>query len=225
VPFAGVQRDGSGLVRIDPQTGLTSLPHVFAAGSCVIGKLPFIHAVADGQRAARDIHAYLSGTRRPDVFVSCLTAMPLTRFDRSRSRPGGRHTLPPVLPAPVRQGAGLPAELSYPGGHARSEARRCLSCHINTIFDASRCNLCGKCVKACPEDVLTIVRADEAGEGTGVCVAAEVDESVILKDDGRCSRCGWCAMKCPEGAISMEALDVSGAPSAPRPGGAGAGGE
>ena len=51
-------RDGT--VKIDPETGATSLKGVFAGGDVVTGPGWAIDAIAAGKRGARSIHQYLS---------------------------------------------------------------------------------------------------------------------------------------------------------------------
>ena len=47
------------LLVVDPETGQTSLPHVFAGGDCVNGGKEVVNAAAEGKRAARGLDAYL----------------------------------------------------------------------------------------------------------------------------------------------------------------------
>ncbi len=49
-----------GEVAIDPETGATSLPGVFAGGDCAHGADLVVTAIADAQRAAEGIHRFLS---------------------------------------------------------------------------------------------------------------------------------------------------------------------
>lgn len=44
---------------VDPETGATALPGVFAGGDCANGGAELVHAVAEGKRAAHGIHAFL----------------------------------------------------------------------------------------------------------------------------------------------------------------------
>jgi NADPH-dependent glutamate synthase beta subunit-like oxidoreductase len=53
-----IHRDGT--VKIDPETGATSLKGVFAGGDVVTGPGWAIDAIAAGKRGARSIHQYLS---------------------------------------------------------------------------------------------------------------------------------------------------------------------
>lgn len=49
-----------GLVSVDPETGMTNLPGVFAGGDAVRGPALVSHAARDGIAAAQAIHTYLS---------------------------------------------------------------------------------------------------------------------------------------------------------------------
>ncbi|MEB3223796.1 MAG: NAD(P)-dependent oxidoreductase [Candidatus Sericytochromatia bacterium] len=56
LPGLALQR---GCVVVDPETGQTSLPHVFAGGDCVNGGKEVVNAAAEGKRAARGLDAFL----------------------------------------------------------------------------------------------------------------------------------------------------------------------
>jgi dihydropyrimidine dehydrogenase (NAD+) subunit PreT len=59
----GLQSEG-GLVRVNPETGRTSHPKVFAGGDCVGGGGEVVFAVQQGKRAARGIHSVLGDRER-----------------------------------------------------------------------------------------------------------------------------------------------------------------
>ncbi len=59
--FPKLEFDDRGAVQCDAATGRTNLPRVFAGGDCANGGHEVVHAVADGKRAARGIHAMFSG--------------------------------------------------------------------------------------------------------------------------------------------------------------------
>ncbi|HZO20034.1 MAG TPA: FAD-dependent oxidoreductase, partial [Gemmatimonadaceae bacterium] len=62
--FAGdIELTRSGFIATDPQTLRTSMPNVWAGGACAFGHRTIAHAVADGKRAAWEMHAGLTGTR------------------------------------------------------------------------------------------------------------------------------------------------------------------
>ena len=59
--FPAIQVDVRGVIRRDPITGATSLPKVFAGGDCGNGGREVVNAVGEGKKAARGIHAFLTG--------------------------------------------------------------------------------------------------------------------------------------------------------------------
>ncbi len=61
--FPGVAIDGRGCVVIEPETGRTGHPNVYAGGDCTNGGKEVVNAAADGRRAARAIVQRLSSGR------------------------------------------------------------------------------------------------------------------------------------------------------------------
>jgi dihydropyrimidine dehydrogenase (NAD+) subunit PreT len=59
--FSGLVIDSRGVVQRDPLTGATSMPKIFAGGDCGNGGREVVNAVGEGKKAARGIHAFLSG--------------------------------------------------------------------------------------------------------------------------------------------------------------------
>ncbi len=59
--FPGLTLDRRGRVEHDPATMRTSLPNVFVGGDAASGGREVVNAVAEGKKAARGIHAALSG--------------------------------------------------------------------------------------------------------------------------------------------------------------------
>ena len=59
--FPRLKVAGDGTVVRDAMTGQTSLKRVFAGGDCANGGREVVNAVAEGKKAARGIHRYLSG--------------------------------------------------------------------------------------------------------------------------------------------------------------------
>jgi ferredoxin len=118
---------------------------------------------------------------------------------------------PPTVSLDRRTGISE-VESGYDEEEARRQAERCLSCHIQTVYDAQKCVLCNRCVDICPEYCLKLVpvesldlpedvkqQAIEAGGFTGGTAL-----SAMLKDDEKCIRCGLCAWRCPTDAMTME---------------------
>lgn len=227
-----VELTQEGLIKVDPESLMTSKPGVFAAGECTSGPRLLIDSVGDGKQAAAEIHAYLSGQRPADpaIEIEALLQhrMPLDFLNVRRQAV-------PKLPQAERT-ATAEVELGYEEAAAQAEAQRCLRCWINTVFngnaaDGSRCLLCGGCVDVCPEDCLQLVPLDRLDFRAPVVealienqqlldvelddVAAEelgvITGAVMLKDEARCIRCGLCAQRCPVKTITMEAYHLVGA--------------
>ena len=225
----GVEISPRGLVAVNPQTLMTSVAGVFAGGDCVFGPRLIIDSVADGKRAAVGIDEFLRGNDHvaPIVEVEVLERhrMPLDLLDLLRPQI-------PMLPLNRRTGV-TEVEIGFDAESAMAEARRCLHCWVNTVFegtpeDGTSCILCGGCVDVCPENCLELVSLDrisfdEATTGQLMEVrdllGVELDDiraeelgviagSAMLKDESRCIRCGLCAARCPAGTITMESFDL-----------------
>ena len=96
------------------------------------------------------------------------------------------------------------------------------------IVDKEKCKACGKCVLACPKNLITLVpynapymvacsSKDKGPQtmkdctvgciGCGICVkncpseAIKVEEFRAIIDGEKCTGCGTCMEKCPKKAI------------------------
>lgn len=210
----GVQVTPRGIVQIDGNLNTTA-PGVFAGGDVAFGPRILVEAVANGHRAARSIHVYLSGT----------TEKKITRKFRiwpDWKMPSGYLSTPrqkmPMLPGNRRIGI-AEVELGFDEEQGRAEGQRCLKCQVNTIFDGSKCILCAGCVDVCPENCLRLVDlAQVSGDarydaliraryGVGAEELPARQAGAILKNEEKCIRCALCAQRCPTGAITMESLE------------------
>ena len=63
--YPNVETDARHLIRVDTETGQTSVPGIFAGGDIVRGPALVVNAVQDGKNAAQGIADYLS--RKEDV--------------------------------------------------------------------------------------------------------------------------------------------------------------
>jgi NADPH-dependent glutamate synthase beta subunit-like oxidoreductase len=197
-----------GLVEINPETGQTSAPDVFAGGDVAYGPRLIINAVRDGHLAALGIDEKIQGRALNCTVTTEWTDLPThamphgwTKLEREKV---------PGLPVERRTGLSV-VELGYSVGQASEQGLRCLECSVNTVFDSSRCILCNGCVDVCPWNCLKIVSIDMvAGDETvtQVVEAARANGAVaaMLKDDTSCTRCALCAERCPTDAITMEAF-------------------
>jgi NADPH-dependent glutamate synthase beta subunit-like oxidoreductase len=228
-PEDGVDVSPRGLIVTDRRTSMTSAAGVFAGGDCVFGPRLIIDSVGDGKRIAIGIDEYLTGRPHADAEIE------VEILWRHRMFPDymeiGRQPIP-MLPLDRRTGV-TEVELVYDEKTARREARRCLRCWVNTVFegnepDGSQCVLCGGCVDVCPENCIQLVPLDriefpsdvldQIRRDSGIFhvelddVAAEelgtISGAAMLKDETRCIRCGLCAERCPVNVITMEAYLV-----------------
>ncbi len=214
----GIETTGRGTIVVDPDTLATTAPGVFAGGDVVFGPRVLIEAIADGRKAARAIDDYLRGRHSPSVWRGHMTVI------LPYSMPAGYEKLKwqrrvPTLPVERRIGV-AEVELGYAEREATEQAKRCLRCSVNTVFDGDECILCGGCVDVCPERCLKMVPLELLAENPHLAalVAARFGRplagfpdalgTAMIKDETRCIRCGLCASRCPTGAITMEALSL-----------------
>ena len=211
-PQDGVEVTPQGTVRIDVQTLATTAKGVFAGGDAAFGPRNLIEAVANGKQAALSIDGYLRG----------FTALSATRMKFRQLRTAtyqmpagyelGARLAPPSIPTERRTGV-REVELPFSEEEALAQAERCLHCHTQTIYDAEKCVLCGRCVDVCPEHSLKLVPLEQVAMNGAAkerlldfygLKAEEQPLSAMIKDDERCIRCGLCAQRCPTGAMTME---------------------
>ena len=210
----GVHLTPRGVLNVDENL-MTTSPGVFAGGDVAFGPRVLVEAVANGHRAARSIHVYLSGKTSKTV-LSRFRIMPNWKMPHGYlSTPRQRM---PVLAGNRRIGI-AEVELGFGEQQGRAEGLRCLKCQVNTIFDGSKCILCAGCVDVCPENCLRLVdlaqvKGDERYEaliqkryGLPAAELKAGQAGAIIKNEEKCIRCGLCADRCPTGAITMEALE------------------
>jgi NADPH-dependent glutamate synthase beta subunit-like oxidoreductase len=228
-PEDGVQISPRGLIVADRNTLMTTAPGVFAGGDCVFGPRLIIDSVGDGRRIAAGIDEHLTGRKRPEPEIEVEV---LDRHRMFADYINWNRQAVPMLPLNRRTGV-TEVEVGFDEESAMREARRCLRCWINTVFegteaDGSQCVLCGGCVDICPEDCLKLVPLEQIEFTPDVLnhiqqnenlfrvelddVAAEelgvITGSAMIKDETRCIRCGLCAERCPVQVITMEAYHV-----------------
>ncbi len=226
----GLEVTPRGTLQVDRETLATTAQGVYAGGDIAFGPRLIINAVADGQRAAHGIHAYLQNFQPRLVRKGFFTPIakgeypdigPLRDYMRwSRQQP-------PALPVDRRIGVSL-VEEGYDQVTARQQAERCLICTINPIFDGDLCILCNGCVDVCPMDCLKLVPVIdlEGDERVAAVIGQQISErsassgysgpasdevegstaSAMLLDPTRCIRCGLCAARCPTEAVKMESF-------------------
>jgi NADPH-dependent glutamate synthase beta subunit-like oxidoreductase/ferredoxin len=186
------ERTGFGGLPVDASNQRTTHPRLWAGGDVARGPRLLIEAVADGQRAARDIIRVLAGeTRRPAEAVTVLSPAALTgRWHTGYDRVP-RIDIP--LLAPEHRTDFAEAEHGLAADAARREGARCLRCFEQVMLDADRCIVCGLCVDVCPEGCLSIEPGPDTAGGAWR----------FALDETACLRCGLCVARCPAEALSL----------------------
>lgn len=209
-PEDGLEVTPRGSLKIDRETLATTAEGVFAGGDIAFGPRLIVNAVADGQRAARSIHAYLQRLKPRLVRRGFFTPLsrqeyrvagPLRDYMRwPRRRPSAQ---------PVNRRIGVSVvEMGYDEATARQQGGRCLICSLNPVFDGNLCILCNGCVDVCPTDCLRLTPVSELVGDETVAAVVERNRSAtaMLLDPTRCIRCGLCAERCPTEAVRMESF-------------------
>lgn len=213
-PEDGLQTTPRGTLQVDAETLATSVPGIYAGGDIAYGPRLIVNAVADGQRAARSIHAYLQEVQPRLVrkgFFTPISPRDYPDVGPARNYLRWRRQLPQTLPVSRRVGAST-VEVGYDEDTARRQADRCLICSINPVFDGQLCILCNGCVDVCPTDCLKLVPAGEIeGDDDVAALIARQDDgsstmTAMLLNPTRCIRCGLCAARCPTQAVRMESF-------------------
>jgi len=201
-------------LAVNPETFETNVKGIFAGGDFVTGPRDVIRVIADGRKVALSIHSYLSGETF-EKKLGYFTFVPEVEIDPDLEKIPRQKM--DTVPVKERKSIDREVELGFSKEVAVREATRCLQCHIFTIFDRTKCILCGGCVDICPKSCFRMARLEEL-EGDGKLstlveslygVSYEEAEKLnlataIFKDQSRCIQCGLCAKRCPTGAITME---------------------
>jgi formate dehydrogenase beta subunit len=179
-------------VEADTDTMRTSIPGIWAGGDAARGPRTLIEAIADGRRAAEDIHVSFGGEAQAETVGEMVE---LEQFHRI-SDPYDQINRLAVPTLDITRRIGLAeVETGFTEAQARCEAARCLRCFANIQLDVQLCVLCGLCIDVCPVNVISMVPAGELEQG-------EVGTALLL-DETTCIRCGLCIERCPPKALSM----------------------
>jgi NADPH-dependent glutamate synthase beta subunit-like oxidoreductase len=189
-------------IQVDAATGRTSTPGIWSGGDAAKGPRTLIDAIADGRRAAADMHRAFGGDAAPPAPATMVT---LTQFHRlSDDYDQIARAEVPTLDTGRRIGLSE-VELGFTEEQARCEAARCLRCFANIVLDVDKCVLCGLCADVCPVDVISLVPSEELDPGSP-------GGTVLLLDEERCIRCALCIERCPPDALSMAMWKGVGVP-------------
>jgi putative selenate reductase len=193
---APVERRRDGTPVVDPRTGQTSLPWLFAGGDVVRGAASIIKAVADGRAVAAEIGRRHGVEPEPEATLD-KQAAPAELLARKARRVRPRTV--PVLPLAQRGGFAEVIQ-SFDPDAAAAEASRCLDCD----------DLCSLCVTVCPNranqayavEPFSVALPSLVVRGgalqAGVPRAFAVSQAVQIANIGDlCNSCGNCATFCP----------------------------
>src|SRR5262249_36759658 len=137
----GVALSPAGTIVVDRTTLETSAPGVFAGGDVAFGPRNLIDAVANGKRAGRSIHEYLSREAAAVETLVDIEKIPAREYRMMAGFEILDRAAPPTLDVGRRTGI-AEVETGYDDQEARRQAARCLVCHVQTIYDPEKCVLC-----------------------------------------------------------------------------------
>ena len=208
VDVAAIGSDGPEItdgrtIRVGSDNLATSMPMVWAGGDAVHGPRSLIDAIADGRKAAAQIHESFGGVveERPKGQMVKLRQFhrfddPYDAIDRVRV---------PTIATDRRIGLSE-VEIGFTPDQARCEAQRCLRCFANILLEPEKCVLCALCVDVCPVDVISIVPSAEIDP-------ERVGATALVLDERGCIRCALCIERCPTNALAMGVWSGVGVPA------------
>ena len=218
----GVEFTKQDMPVVDQKTFASTHPKVFFGGDSAFGPKNIIWAVAHGHEAAISIHLALSGqsvTARPPKQVrmeSQKMGMHDWTYPNAFSPEKRRHVPHAKLEERLAKPK-LEVELGFDVQLALTEAKRCLNCDVQTVFETKQCIECDACVDICPLDCLTMTEPAPLPELRQNLSAPAVNLEqnlfvdgplktgrVMVKDEDLCIHCGLCAERCPTGAWDMQ---------------------
>lgn len=184
---AELKYDENDFIAVEPSSLQTSLRGVWAGGACAFGHRTIAHAVADGKRAAWQIHAALTKSVVRTVVSSAWVELGDEEWDGERASRAiaarridvAASTAPPADP--------FSSSALRDQQEIVREASRCFDCTVLPVI-GDDCTKCGKCISGCPEKALSF-SGDEV--------------KLVTVDPAKCTRCGACVEMCPPGAIVM----------------------
>lgn len=213
-------RSPRGTIDVDPDTmQSTSHPDIFAVGDIAVGARLFIDAIASSQRCAVGVDEYLSGKEFKLMRRGYMRPLPIVNYEMPARYESYIRQEPPEIEIQNRSAHFDLVEFNFTEKAAREQGMRCLRCHINVVFDAEKCILCGLCINICPESILKMVpvtdvvgdedvaRLIEAKYGVPQDELRPEDGTVMLMDGTKCIRCALCSKICPVNCISMETFE------------------
>ena len=221
-PDAGITFDRHGMPVVNAVTFQSSLPNVFFGGDAAFGPKNIIWAVAHGHEAAISIDAFCNSAdvsaRPPPMTTLISQKMGIHEWSYDNGIANDlRFKVPTLENAIALSQIRAEVELGFDPKLAYAEARRCLNCDVQTVFETKLCIECDACVDICPTDCITFTNDGEESELRLrlSAPAANMEQDIYLagglktgrvmaKDEDLCLHCGFCAERCPTGAWDMQ---------------------
>lgn len=219
----GIKFDDWGMAEVGRETFQSGNEKVFFGGDAAFGPENIITAVAHGHKAAGSIDRYLQVGKDvneiPDGnYTLASQKMGIHEWSyQTAISDDHRNVVPTIDLEKARQTLSAEVELGFDAALALSEAQRCLSCDVQTVFTDDLCIECVACEDVCPMDCISFVpNGDEddlrsrlkvpAGESErDIYVSGALKSTkVMVKDEDVCLHCGLCAERCPTGAWDMQ---------------------
>jgi formate dehydrogenase (NADP+) beta subunit len=218
----GLEFDNNGMPKVNPRTMQSTLPLVFFGGDSAFGPKNIIWAVAHGHEAAISIDKFCRGEdigQRPPPQVSLISQkMGIHEWSYDNDIANDqRYRVPLRDKAVALKDVKVEVELGFDRELAHLEARRCLNCDVQTVFNGALCIECDACVDICPVDCITFTAsgAEEDLRGRLRAPALNLEQAlyvsdhlktgnIMTKDEDVCLHCGLCAERCPTGAWDMQ---------------------
>ena len=197
-----------GMPVIDPESFMTIRKGVFAGGDCVTGPRNVIEVIADGRKAARSIHKFLTGQEKQGYRFYYKDQAPVGRMPDYEVTPRQKQD---ALPMKERWDLNAEVEMGLSKENTFKEAGRCLLCHFNIFID-EKCVLCGGCIDVCPHNCISMISRENVENADALCdegaIPGDWDAAMVI-DEEKCIRCGLCVKRCPVNAITMRRFAYS----------------
>ncbi len=190
-------------IRVGTDNLATSMPMVWAGGDAAHGPRSLIDAIADGRKAATQIHQAFGGAIEEQTKGQMVKLQQFHRFDDLYDQIA-RVDVPTI--ATDRRIGLSEVEVGFTPDQARCEAQRCLRCFANILLEPEKCVLCALCVDVCPVKVISIVPSVEISP-------ERVGATALVLDERGCIRCALCIERCPTNALSMGVWSGVGVPA------------
>ena len=221
----GVEFDKWEMPVVDKLTFRSTHPKVFFGGDAAFGPENVITAVAHGHQAAVSMHLMCEGkdivADRPSPHTN-LHSMKMGIHEwayDSEIDEYDRLVVPQAPKTKTLVNRKQEVELGFDPLAGYEEAKRCLNCDAQTVFDAPKCIECDACVDICPTSCISFIPDGEESEirtrtkvpalnlTQDIYVADGLKTGrVMVKDEDVCLHCGLCAERCPTAAWDMQAF-------------------